>query len=198
MFARTAPTTIGLRAALRRTPQQVRTIYTTKPHVAHTVSLPAWRRSSELSGLGPRASWTPPLLDAALSAQCSVLSAQCSVFSADLLPPPTQNFPFSYANKKSFAAKYVGTVGTCFLVPFVAVGYQLYVPLSLSPSFSLSLLLPSPLSIPLPSFPDPLRCPPSSCHPLLRVSPFVSCFICSLPHPLSVSRERDSRHLCWC
>ena len=39
MFARTAPTT--LRAALRRTPQQVRTIYTTKPHVAHTVSLPA-------------------------------------------------------------------------------------------------------------------------------------------------------------
>ncbi|RPD53815.1 hypothetical protein L226DRAFT_576170 [Lentinus tigrinus ALCF2SS1-7] len=69
-LVRVAPAT--LRVALRRTPQQVRTITTTGQHVAHS------------------------------------------------------NFPFSYANKKSFAAKYVGTLGTLFLVPFIAVGYQLH------------------------------------------------------------------------
>ncbi|KAI0689150.1 hypothetical protein C8T65DRAFT_746310 [Cerioporus squamosus] len=68
-LARVAPTT--LRVALRRSPQQVRTMYTTKGHVAHT------------------------------------------------------NFPFTYANKRSFAVKYVGAVTTMFMVPFIAVAYQL-------------------------------------------------------------------------
>ena len=36
-----------------------------------------------------------------------------------------QNFPFSYANKKSFTLKYVGSATTFFLIPFIAVGYQL-------------------------------------------------------------------------
>ena len=44
---------------------------------------------------------------------------------ADTALPTRQNFPFTYANKKKFAVKYVGTLGTFFLVPFVAVGYQL-------------------------------------------------------------------------
>ncbi|KAI0706702.1 hypothetical protein C8Q76DRAFT_630237 [Earliella scabrosa] len=70
-LARAGPST--LRMALKRSPRQVRTIYTTKGHVAHEAS----------------------------------------------------NFPFTYANKKKFAVKYVGTLGTFFLVPFVAVGYQL-------------------------------------------------------------------------
>ncbi|KAI0808378.1 hypothetical protein C8Q74DRAFT_1363752 [Fomes fomentarius] len=68
-LARAGPS--ALRAALKRSPTQVRTLYTTKEHVAHS------------------------------------------------------NFPFSYENKRKFAVKYVGAVGTCFLLPFVAAGYQL-------------------------------------------------------------------------
>ncbi|RDX50593.1 hypothetical protein OH76DRAFT_1482033 [Lentinus brumalis] len=68
-LARVGPTT--LRVALRRSPQQVRTIYTTKGHVAHN------------------------------------------------------NFPFTYANKRKFAVRYAGAATTFFMIPFIAVAYQL-------------------------------------------------------------------------
>ncbi|OBZ73120.1 hypothetical protein A0H81_07285 [Grifola frondosa] len=35
------------------------------------------------------------------------------------------NFPFSYANKRSFAVKYAALASTAFSVPFIAVIYQL-------------------------------------------------------------------------
>ncbi|KAM5536423.1 hypothetical protein V8D89_009859 [Ganoderma adspersum] len=58
----------SLRTATR---SQVRTIYTTKGHVAHN------------------------------------------------------NFPFNYANKRTFGMKMGVGLGTAFLVPFIAAGYQL-------------------------------------------------------------------------
>ncbi|KAI1787235.1 hypothetical protein LXA43DRAFT_1098450 [Ganoderma leucocontextum] len=61
----------SLRAATRSSPAQVRTIYTTKGHVAHS------------------------------------------------------NFPFAYANKRTFGMKMGLSLGTAFLVPFIAAGYQL-------------------------------------------------------------------------
>ncbi|KAI0759302.1 hypothetical protein BD413DRAFT_607586 [Trametes elegans] len=35
------------------------------------------------------------------------------------------NMPFTYHNQKAFAVKYVGVLGTLFMVPFIAAGYQL-------------------------------------------------------------------------
>lgn len=96
-LARAGPS--AFRAALKRSPTQVRTLYTTREHVAHSVSY--------LFG-APFLVGVPDTRD------------QC------LIPHPLrQNFPFSYANKRKFAVKYVGAVGACFLLPFVAAGYQL-------------------------------------------------------------------------
>ncbi|KAI0739982.1 hypothetical protein C8Q80DRAFT_1111257 [Daedaleopsis nitida] len=36
-----------------------------------------------------------------------------------------ENLPFSYADKRKFGIKLVGLCGTFFLIPFMAVGYQL-------------------------------------------------------------------------
>lgn len=86
-----APTVRASARTLRQSPRQIRTLYTDKPHVAHSVR-----------GL------SFPLPS-----------------STDTYLPSPQNFPFSYANKKSFALKYTGTLTTFFLVPFIACGYQL-------------------------------------------------------------------------
>ncbi|KAH9896121.1 hypothetical protein C8Q73DRAFT_691137 [Cubamyces lactineus] len=70
-LARTSPA--SLRAALRRTPKQVRGfgLHPLKEHTAH------------------------------------------------------HNMPFTYDNRRKFATRYAGAAATFFMIPFIAVGYQL-------------------------------------------------------------------------
>ena len=80
----------------------MRTIYTTKGHVAHNVR--------PLSLLHP-----------ALHS----LTSPPPPFVLFTRRPSQQNFPFNYANKRTFGMKMGVGLGTAFLVPFIAAGYQL-------------------------------------------------------------------------
>ena len=86
----------------------MRTIYTTKGHVAHNVR--------PFSLLYPALhSLTSPLPSVAVVPLIRRLGPWAS----------QQNFPFNYANKRTFAAKMGVSLGAAFLLPFVAAGYQL-------------------------------------------------------------------------